>query len=190
MDEPNVVNLAMKGLVQRILEKPFQYEWTKQGLGMLRTYIAPEIRLHVWDHRLKFHNVSELHTHPWNFHSVVVAGKVINQRYVESDDGRDILRQTIKCGEGGGLVGNPEVVKLTSGMRESYVEGDIYLQNAAEIHRSAPLDGTVTIIHREFLDDTEHAYVYFEDDWVTAEPSPAGGVERDDVCARALERWF
>lgn len=190
MDETTVWNDSVKGLVRKILEKPFQNEWTMQGLGMLRTYIAPEIRLHIWDDRLKASNVSELHTHPWNFHSLVVAGRVRNYRFVESDDGTDFERQTIRCGEGGGLVGDPKKVGLTAGMRETYDPGEIYVQKAAEIHRSAPLDGTVTIIHREFLDDTEHAYVYFHGEWVTAEPRPATASERDAACELTLELWF
>lgn len=185
-----LASTTIKKLVQHVLEYPKGYEWTVQGLGMMRTYLAPEIRLHVWDGKHKFPNVSELHTHPWNFHSIVVAGKVFNHRYVESGDGTQIMRQTIRCGEGGGLIGDPEKVRLTMGMKECYIEGDIYVQKAREIHRSSPLDGTVTIIHREFLDDTEHAYVYFDGEWVTAEPRAATPQEIEDTCVIALGTWF
>lgn len=186
-----------KALVRKILEHPFGFEWSLQGFGMLRLYLEPEIRLHVWDSRFTVESVSQTHTHPWNFHSTVVAGVVRNTRYHEVDSHKAtgartkaLRRQTILCGVGGGLEGDPEDVELWAEPVEVYGAGHSYTQRAHEIHVSEPYDGTVTIIRREFLDDQDHAYVYFDGDWVSAEPRPASNLEVAQITEYALKRWF
>jgi hypothetical protein len=183
-----------KALVKNLLEHPESMDWTLQGFGMLRCYLEPELRLHVWDSRFRFAEVSDLHTHPWDFHSVVVAGVVRNKRFREVTQweagGEKLRRQTIRCGVGGGLTGDPEDVRLSGSRFEVLEEGATYTQHAREIHRSVPEDGSVTIIEREFKDDTEHAYVYFEGEWVTAEPRPATEEEIDSIVANSLAAWF
>lgn len=192
-----------RALVQKILEKPLLFEgWTIQGLGMLRLYLdaAHKTRLHVWTtaHAAKI-KASELHTHPWDFDSQVVAGVVHNTRYFElsEEEAEGVSnaalwqRQKIRCGEGGGLVGAPERVFLADSP-ETFKAGECYSQKASEIHKSNPEDGTVTIIERIFGADTEHAYVYFpvDEEWITAEPRPATDEEILTICGNALDRWF
>jgi hypothetical protein len=189
-----------KATIKHLLEHPDGIEWTLQGFGMLRCYLEPELRLYVCDARYKADNVSELRTYPWDFHSLVVAGRVENSRYVEiePDDpqrpshiaARSYLRQTIRCGEGGGLVGEPEQVYLTELPTERFEEGETYSQLAEEIHASRPEDGTVTVIERRFREDAEHAYVYYEGEWVTAEPRPASAEEVAEITGHALAEWF
>ena len=196
---------ASKALTRAILENPKDHDWTIQGLGMLRTYLDPEhiYRLHVWSTAHMNPGVSTLHTHPWDFESLVVAGEVMNVRYIEltraqieeahtTPNVATWQRQTIRCGEGGGLVGGPEDVFLQRQAGEKYIAGDSYDQKAAEVHESSPKHGSVTIIKRTFGSDTEHAYVYFPvgDEWVTAEPRPAEPDEVACICADALELWF
>jgi hypothetical protein len=191
-------NRTTKALVEHLLRNPESMEWTLQGLGMLRCYLKPEVRLHVWDSGFKAPGVSELHTHPWNFHSLVVAGKVRNYRYVETTEGASQgtgqqiprRRQTIRCGEGGGLIGEPVDVLLAEQPTETFEAGETYTQEAAEIHKSIPEDGTVTIIEREFKPDTEHAYVYFQGEWGTAEPRAAKPEEVYAILGNALGTWF
>lgn len=198
MDEMSKI----KYLTQALLEDPLGREWSIQGLGMLRTYLDPnhKLRLHVWttDHAADV-KPSELHTHPWDFNSQVIAGIVHNRRYVGMSDAQPIedpyqqwQRQTIRCGVGGGLVGTPEIVVLEERPIETYGAGDIYGQQAIEIHKSTPRDGTVTIIDRVFSDDADHAYVYFPvgEDWVTAEPRPATEDEILKICKNSLNLWF
>jgi len=189
---------TIKALVKHLLEHPESMEWTLQGFGMLRCYLEPEVRLHVWDSRFKAPDVSELHTHPWDFHSLVVAGVVRNHRFVETTEGAHQgtgqqiprKRQTIRCGEGGGLVGEPVDVFLAEQPTETFEAGETYTQKAEEIHRSIPEDGTVTIIEREFREDTEHAFVYFQGEWGTAEPRPASPAEVAAILDNALGTWF
>lgn len=184
-------------LVQNMLEHPERHDWSLQGLGMLRTYLDADhrLRLHVWTEAGANEGVSELHTHPWDFTSIVIAGEVINRIYIKELSGagdKEWQEQTIRCGEGGGLVGEPEIVKLTEKPLERYGSGETYSQYARQIHQSSPADGTVTIIKRTFGKDTEHAYVYFPvgDEWVTAEPRPATDEEAKTICDNALGKWF
>ncbi len=163
----------------------------------MRLYLDEIRRLHIWDSSLKVPNVSEMHTHPWNFRSHVVAGIVQNEKFVYADrvsPERGAMlynRQRIFCGVGGGLEGEPDKVLLASTGLHTYVERETYREEAYEIHVSRPQDGTVTIVRREFLDDSDHAYVYwYEGDWVSAEPRPATIREIGKVTENALEQWF
>ncbi|HYT42030.1 MAG TPA: hypothetical protein VEP90_06770, partial [Methylomirabilota bacterium] len=129
---------VQKDLVKAILSSPYDLEWQVQGLGMLRTYLSKERRLHIWNSDLKFEGASEMHTHPWNFKSFVVAGEVTNLRFWESDEeaGEQYNRQKIFCGVGGGLIGEPDKVNLElwdAGSEEVYKEGETYSELAQEI---------------------------------------------------------
>src|SRR6266576_5021233 len=184
---------VQKDLVKAILSSPYDLEWQVQGLGMLRTYLSKERRLHIWYERLKYKNVSEMHTHPWNFRSYVVAGVVRNFKYLPTlkEHGTEFYRQTIKCGVGGGLVGDPVKVNLISDLPEEFKEGETYFEKAPEIHLSVPSDGTVTMVKREFLDDVDHAYVFWkEGEWGSAEPREATKEEITATCAYSLQTWF
>lgn len=191
----------VKPLVKAILEHPEGHDWTLQGLGMLRTYLGADRnhRLHIWDSRFKVEGVDELHTHPWNFHSYVIAGEVINTRYRKNlipspsiGDGEPYREQEILCGEGGHETETTRAVTLHAERAETIVECGIYSQAAFEIHRSQPADGTVTIIEREFLDDDDHAFVYIPvgAEWVSAEPRTATDEEVKAICEHALQAWF
>jgi hypothetical protein len=188
---------VVKSLVKKILESPTDHEWTLQGLGMLRLYLDDERRLHVWDSRYAVENVSQMHTHPWNFKSHVVAGELHNTRFVVVDSepapttAKEFNKQTIFCGVGGGLVDSPRKVHLDVYSQEFYSERESYDELAHEIHISQPVDGTVTIVKREFLEDADHALVFWETgEWVSAEPRPATEKEILDITSYSLNRWF
>lgn len=187
-----LVDNITPALVKMILLNHRHFEWTLQGFGMLRTYIGKELRLHVWDSRFQVDDVTQMHTHPWNFRSLVVAGQVENVRYVERPEWQAFDRYEILCGEGGHITSEPEQVYLSAEPPEIYAAGHVYSQEANEIHSSHPLDGTVTLIYREFLDDEDHAYVYCEQgkEWISAEPRAATPAEVGAICQNALERWF
>lgn len=184
-----------RDLVRSLIENPMDHEWSLQGFGMLRTYLSPEVRLHVWDSNHRVQDVTLMHTHPWHFHSFVVAGVVNNIRYDKGDGSgaKKYMEQEILCGVGGDVTDKePALVGLVPRAAETYVKGNIYSQLAHEIHTSLPQDGTVTIVEREFLDDADHAYVYYPADkaWVSAEPRPATRDEVADICARSFGTWF
>ena len=196
---------AGKVLVKEILKHPDDREWTLQGFGMLRTYLSPEVRLHVWDSRYAVDDVSTIHTHPWDMESEVLAGSLVNQRYMEL--GRDSTdefiswtpfhRQTIVCGEGGGPRGTPIMTSLFAIHSQTVPDRwgqSKYSQKYDEIHESRPEDGTVTLVNRRVPNggNPDLAYVYWPEgkEWVSAEPRKATPEEVLDICDRSLERWF
>jgi hypothetical protein len=184
-----------KLLVKNILEKAEHYKWSLQGLGMLRLYLSDELRLHVWDSRYKMENVSPLHDHPWSFDSDVIAGQVDQFRYTLSDKDTQHAQKfkfaTIKCGENACTVSDPEIAYLLPHF-ETFNEGESYTQHKDEIHESIPTDGTVTLVHRTFHPDREHARVFWRGDggFVSAEPRPAAKEEVKAITEYALRRWF
>jgi hypothetical protein len=185
--------MLTKLLVKAILQKATDYKWSIQGLGMLRLYLSDDLRLHVWDDRYRVKNVSVLHTHPWAFDSVVVAGRIHQYRYeeVKLGEGLGYWVTTIKCGEGGGVTGEKEPVNLKRGPLETFHEGSAYRQWAHEIHESFPENGTVTLVTRHFQQDKDHARVFWPSgEWVSAEPRTATRTEIMAIASNALERWF
>jgi len=178
-------------LVRAILEKHESYQWTVQGFGMLRTKIADIGRIHIWDSRLATPLVSTMHTHPWPLKSTVISGELINQRFNEHKAGSlKYMRAVIKCGEGGGLAGEPPTeVRLISMPPETYLAGSTYEQRPNEIHRSIPQDGTVTLMERP--QGMEDAMVYWPigTQWVSAEPQPIEGWKLQQAVSYALSRW-
>lgn len=187
-------HLVTKQLVKMILKSAGSYSWSLQGLGMLRLYLSEEIRLHVWNFDFAFPNASTMHTHPWDFESLVVAGELEQTRYIENEniEGDVFNTATILCGEGGCIMSEPEKIKLSSCPMEHYVEGQTYTERAEEIHESFPLKGTVTLVTRRFRQDRDHAKVFRKPDsgWVSAEPRSATDGEVEEITRLALERWF
>lgn len=183
-----------KVLVQNILEHPEGYEWGVQGLGMLRMYLDKEHqhRLHVWDSELRIPDVSPMHTHPWHLKSLIVAGKLRQQRYVKNLAGLAFNEALIKCGSNACVLSEIKPTFLTPMGVEIYSEGERYQQDAEEIHFSFPVDGTVTLVERTFRPNTENAYVYWAGDkgFVSAEPCPASPQTVRLVTQRALAMWF
>jgi len=178
-------------IVRKLLEKASWLEWSVQGLGMLRTYLSRETRLHVWHSAFKVPNVSTIHDHPWDFESRVIVGRITNRVYgrdLSLDPSHTLAR--IKCGEGGGLIpGSEESLGLRLVSEETYTPGEMYDEIADVLHESVPEDGTVTIVTRRFRRDTEHARVCYPigTSWVSAEPRPATADEIATGVKAALE---
>jgi hypothetical protein len=170
-------------------------EWTAQGLGMLRCYVTRELMIHVWDSRLRNPGVSDVHDHPFDFTSLVVAGRITNQKYekyesgLTPDDSMNYKEVEIQCG-----VGNPspprDVILLRLGLPEVIRGGQSYSQRASKVHHSLAEDGTITLVSRKFTGDGETARVYYQTpEWVTAVPRPATREEVQAVVGGALKKW-
>lgn len=196
---------VVKRLVKAILTSPHDLKWSTQGLGMLRTYLSPELRLHVWHPAFAVPNASPLHDHPWHLDSVIVAGILQQHRYMEAREystsyaGRldrklhasPFKFSTIKCGKDACTLSEPEGIQLVQLDMETFHEGDCYRQRKDEIHESLPQPGTVTLVQRTFDGDTEHARVFWrEGNFVSAEPAPASRDEINFGTQYALHRWF
>lgn len=191
---------TLKAIVKGILVHPYgeAKRWSVQGLGMLRLYIDDVARLHIWDRRLEYADVSKMHTHSWRLRSLVVAGQIQNMRFTPCD--RDDLsrpsaiynKQRLHCGMEGGLLDKPMVIRLGEHPIETYEEGESYQQEAEEIHISYPADGTVTIMERAWDGDNGEAFVYWPYGmaWGDAKPRVATESQVFTVTQSALERWF
>jgi len=138
-------------------------------------------------------SVSVIHTHPWDFASQVIAGRLHNIRYERlMGQGNTHMEQTIKCGEGGGPCGTPKPEYLAVSCAEVITEGQWYVQTANEIHESRPEDGTVTLVRRVVKSDPDHASVFWPlgQQWVSAEPRLATAQEITEITTASLIKWF
>lgn len=180
-----------RALIRFILTNALKFEWSIQGLGMLRLYLSPSQRLHVWSREAKRTDVSTIHDHPWDFDSLIISGSIENLIFENVPQGLPHLRQQILCGPGGGVCGAPEEVGLICRTRTTYGSGWSYFQKAEVIHESEPSEGAVTLITRTFRPDTEHANVFYEagKTWVSAEPRVATAAEIERITRSALDRW-
>jgi len=193
---------------KRILMNRREYQWSLQGFGVLRTYISEDVHLHVWDARFRVSNVSDIHTHPWDFTSFVIAGRLSNRLYVEGPPSPVCLPHMTKeilCGpiedekvrvaqfRDPGKMIHLGHVSLSSGTSDGiYEAGTCYSQKAEEIHRTSCIAGTVTVVHRTFREDREHAKVFWPvgQGWISAEPRRATEREVDEICEHSLKHWF
>jgi hypothetical protein len=171
--------MTTQASVLQILANPFDYKWTIQGFGMLRTYLDSEHseRLHIWDPDIAVPEVSTIHDHPWDFTSRIFLGQLRNQRYVlDAPHGDKFTTARVRCGAGGGLIGPPRqtVIGQPTDSAEHYGPGDMYSQEAPEFHESFPSPGTVTVITRSFLPSRDIANMCWRTgQWVSGEPRPA-----------------
>lgn len=169
-------NEIARKLVRKLITDLSQ-DWSLQGFGMLRMYLDKETRLHIWNHGSAVPDVSDIHDHPWGFTSTIICGSVTNQLFVidEATKANNMLRQEIVCGPGGHSVGTPTPVHLDEHSQRTYGPGESYSQRADQLHRTIAAPGTVTIVKRYFLENTENARVCFPlgTEWVSAEPHVA-----------------
>lgn len=189
----------IRALIRPILAKPFaeNRKWQVQGLGMLRTYIDKDTRLHVWDARLHYCEDSGWHTHPWNFSSFIAAGTIRNRLYREQKDvyhvrevplWKPFTKQHIICGPGGCAISEPEDVFLMEAATHTYYAGESYQQTADEIHASEPSNGAVSVITRQtvHLDGSANVYYPSGSKWTSAEARRAQIEEISEGCKLAL----
>lgn len=185
-------------LVRKILERPIGYDWTVQGLGMMRIYLDDSVRVHVWHSSLVVPNVTDVHEHPWDFESLVLAGEMRNFVYFKSAEGQPkaqpYYRDVLLCGSGS-LAGDPDPIWIEpwypDGRCQSCSPGYAYSQRYSEIHRSEFEDGTVTLVKRKFVnEDRDHAGVYWKRgaQFVSAEPREATREEILLVAESALDQ--
>ncbi len=189
MKRSNLIFEILRPTVRQILERAQHYEWSLQGFGMLRCYLSPSVRMHVWSEKHAVPNVSTIHDHPWDFESVVVCGSILDTTYHEFKIGPATHHESrILCGVGGGEVGEKRNVTLSIASRRTYAPGTSYYRSAEGLHESKPGPGTVTIISRTARTDPDHARVFYPlgTDWVSAEPRPATPQEVKDIVAEAL----
>lgn len=180
-------------LAKFILQNADKFEWSLQGMGMLRLYLTPLVRLHVWDSRYRNDGVSMIHDHlQWSLHSTIIAGELRNRRYTMANSGEPThMCGMLKPGYGCYFKDSPVPVRLLKAPVEQYRPGQSYRQTPAEIHETDAADGTVTLMRKVATDD-DSARVFWPVgfEWGSAEPRKATPQEVRDITEYALERWF
>lgn len=169
-------------IVKKVMENPFDYEWELQGFGMLRTYIDKDTRLQIWLKEFIVPNVTDVHTHPWDFTSYIYQGRVTNYSFHESSTQRPYLdryeeydRCLILTGEKA-FVHEKTKVFLQMCNTDIFTKGKIYKHRRDVPHRIRFTDGTITILTKSNIQEHNLAYSYvkgIDNEWVSAAPRPA-----------------
>ena len=187
-----------------ILKNPFKYEWEIQGFGMMRTYIAENTRLQIWNSNLVIKDVTDVHTHPWDFSSVILQGKIINIIYKEVSEtyykAKKYNRCLIETGEDAYIKEATEVYLRKAG-RYTYEHNrkncknytNVYTHKKHIPHKIKFVDGTITVLTKlnisNDINNRKLAYSYVKDgmEWISAAPRPATKEEIVDTITKALK---
>lgn len=175
-----------------ILENATAFNWSLQGLGMLRLHMADETRLHVWDLRFAFPGASPIHDHQqWALRSTVISGRLENHLYIEGSSGEDYRYATLKAGYNCYFKHDPMPIRLLHCTPAIYYPGDSYSQEPQEIHQTVPENGTVSIMVKTPTADPEAARVFWPagSEWGSAEPRAATMAEVTEITRHALSRF-
>jgi hypothetical protein len=175
-------------LVHKILQHAEDFPWRMQDLGLmgLRLDDRREYRLHVWDPSYLV-NEPPVHDHPYDFTSTIMAGELINSRYVEDPAGDDYIR--FRYSPGAEDDRRADAVRLTS-TATTFTEGSQYRQLAEELHASQQEPGTVTVIQSQWVETSELTVcVRDAGSWYSGLGRAASHQEVKSFSAKALE-WF
>jgi hypothetical protein len=179
---------GMQALVHAILRHPDDHAWRMQEIGLLglRLDDRREYRMHLWD---PTHMTGDppVHDHPYDFTSTVVVGEMTNTRY--EVDPLGVEHRRIRYSPTDEDSRRSDAVRL-SGTPTVYEAGDEYAHQAHELHASAQLPGTVTIIRMAFRPMSELTVCTVGDvPWVSGQARAATTDEVQRFTAAALE-WF
>ena len=179
----------MQSQVLDILEHALDHPWRVQDIGVLALWLDGDrtTRLHVWS---PDDATSEplVHDHPFDFTSAVLAGELVNTRFVEDPAGQEYVRE--RYAPGNEHARRADTVRLV-GTSETLRAGDRYRQVASQLHASEQVPGTVTVLHFDAVfDDLPELTTCRRPGtpWVSGRartPTPAE-VQRITATARAL----
>lgn len=173
-----------RALARFVLFNAAHFDWSLQGMGMLRLHLEPNTRLHIWHPEFAVPGVSMIHDHlQWGLTSYIVAGRIANARYIETagDDpglinaGKKYMHVRLRAGYGAKFLEEPRPIYLRALDPELYAPGAEYSQAPAEIHETIADPGTITIMTKTPTADGESARVFwpFGAEWGSAEPRRA-----------------
>lgn len=178
-------------LARFILENAEKFQWSLQGLGMLRLYLPGDARLHVWDTRFAFPGASPVHDHlQWGLTSTILSGRLTNYRYREGS-GEEFHWARFKAGYNAKQLHAPETTLLERQPAEIYRPGDSYSQAPNEIHETQADWGTVTLMQKRPTADGETARIFWPAGtvWGSAEPRAATPEEVKAITNYALAHF-
>jgi hypothetical protein len=175
-----------RALVRTILEHAADFPWKIQHIGLLglRLDDRRECRLHVWDPDATDGD-PPIHDHPYDFSSTVIVGEVTNTRYAEDPRGPELLRERYALADEDDrradtirLVGTSTVLRA----------GDRYHQQAAGLHDSREIPGTVTVIRCTWHERSELTVCRpVGAPWVSGQARPATTDEIKRITSAALD---
>lgn len=182
----------LRALTRLVLSEWDAFDWELWKTGMLRTDLDDHTVLHVWDRRYRDESVTMYHDHPFAFESVIVAGRLINQRYKVFETGLAedrFWKSRIVCGDNACELEQPKRVYLAPKTPEVYSAGERYEQHPNEVHATVPHDeGAVTLVTKSFNEDRDTAHVYIRQGevWGDAKPRAARPDEVAAITQKAL----
>jgi hypothetical protein len=159
-----------------------------QDVGLLALWLDErrEYRLHVWDPERGVGD-PPVHDHPFGFTSMVLAGELINRRYVEDANGIEYARHRYRPGAEDAR--RTDSVRLTAS-DTVLAPGDSYRQRADELHSSAQTPGTVTLLRFGPLAERELTVCLAPGaPWVSVGARPATAAEVTRITGAALDRF-
>ena len=174
-------------LVREILEHPADHPWVMQDIGLLALRLDERrvYRLHVWDPAMCV-GEPPIHDHPFDFTSTVVAGEVTNTVWAESASGVEHERDRYTPPDETARA--TDTIRL-SGVPTTFTAGASYGQLAHQLHSSAQVPGTVTVLRRSSWHVRELTVCRRPGSpWVSGESRPArpAEVRRITTAARDL----
>lgn len=180
---------VVRGQVRHMLDHPYRFSWSFQGLGMYRVKLTEDVRVHIWMPSEANEGVSDMHTHPWSFRSLVLAGSIrdiVYQDVGRVEDGLPARRHEVICGpDGGGALDDGKMTGLRPLSDQVHEAGTSYKLPWNLVHRSRPqVEGTVTVLLKteKVSDDQACVYRWPHDPFGTAEAAPP---TRDDIIRAA-----
>ena len=177
-----------KPLVLTILRHAEDFPWRVQDIGLvsLRLDEHRECRLHVWN-PVDEERDPPIHDHPYDFTSTIIAGELRNTRYEEDPSGDEYVR--FRYSPGFEDLRRLDTVRL-SATTATLTEGQEYRQLAPELHASAQLAGTVTVIRCSWVEAGDLTVCHRDEgSWRSGRARDATRDEIKKMAAKALE-WF
>jgi hypothetical protein len=173
--------------LRTILEHAADHPWRINNIGLLGRWLDDhrEHRLHVWYPDRAVEDDPVIHDHPYDFTSTVIVGEVTNTRYVEDPHGTELTRERYRLDDENDR--RIDTVRLL-GTSTTLRSGDRYDQQAAELHDSRQVPGTVTVIRCTWHERSELTVCRRPGaPWVSGVARPATAEEIERITAAALE---
>jgi hypothetical protein len=149
---------SKRALVEMILRRAAEFSWTV-ATGRLTTMVQRDlVCINVFHERFE-QPYTRIHSHSLDFHSEIIAGELVHTRYRRDESGVEHGFQQLTLDSRPLASG---VCGLTAGAEERYRPGDSYEITAPEIHRADALDGTVTLVTRQFRTSPEDVWAFWE----------------------------
>jgi hypothetical protein len=181
----------LQAAIYTILLNPKAYKWDYQGFGFIRCYLHDndEWRLHIWDNKKAIPQISDIHTHPWDFKSTIIFGTLYNYIYKEvKSTGDKFTKQLMQPGKNARLLSDKIEVNLLSKIIQ-YNVLDTYSQKKEIIHKTNAISGTVTLIRRFDRSRQDRTFVYYKTaEWIAGTPRIATESEIDHFTHMARMR--